>query len=274
MMAMSNRLPEQEPGEIEALLPWHAAGTLNARDARRVDEALARDADLARQYEVIREEYAETIALNESLGAPSGRAMQKLFAAIDAEPARKDTSKSVSFGSRLSSWFGGLSPRTLMAGTAIGCLAIMLQAGVIGSIVMQRGEDGGFRPLSQEAAAPRSTTSTTTAPTAAPSAAPAPAPATRSAPAVTTRSMQAPTPAMEAAAIGGPARLFVRFAPTARVSDITALLEAYQGTIVGNDKDGLFRLQFGSQVMTKDQVAGLIRRLENEKIVSMAVPAQ
>ncbi len=66
MMAMSNRMPEQEPGEIEALLPWHAAGTLNARDARRVEEALARDADLARQYEVIREEYAETIALNES----------------------------------------------------------------------------------------------------------------------------------------------------------------------------------------------------------------
>ena len=71
------------------LLPWHAAGTLNARDARRVDEALARDPELARQYAVIREEYAETIDLNESLGAPSARAMQKLFAAIDAEPARK-----------------------------------------------------------------------------------------------------------------------------------------------------------------------------------------
>lgn len=267
MMAMSNKLPEQEPGEIEALLPWHAAGTLNARDARRVDEALARDADLARQYEVIREEYAETIALNESLGAPSGRAMQKLFAAIDAEPVRKDTSKSVSFGSRLSSWFGGLSPRTLMAGTAIGCLAIMLQAGVIGSIVMQRGEEGGFRPLSQEAAAPKAT-----APSAAPSAAPAPTPAVRSAPAAITRSMQ--TPAAEGA-ISGPARLDVLFAPTARMSDITALLDTYQGTIVGNDKNGMFRLQFGSQVMTRSEITGLIRRLESEKIVSMAtVPAQ
>lgn len=268
MMAMSNKLPEQEPGEIEALLPWHAAGTLNARDARRVDDALARDADLARQYEVIREEYAETIALNESLGAPSGRAMQKLFAAIDAEPVRKDTSKSISFGSRLSSWFGGLSPRTLMAGTAIGCLAIMLQAGVIGSIVMQRGEEGGFRPLSQETAAPRS------APTAAPSAAPVPAPAVRSAPAVTTRSMQSSAPAAEAA-LSGPTRLDVLFAPTARMSDITALLDAYQGTIVGSDKSGLFRLQFGSGAMTDAQRAGLIRRLESEKIVSMAaVPAQ
>ena len=89
MMAVSKKMLEQEPSEIEMLLPWHAAGTLNARDARRVEEALARDPELARQYAVIREEYAETIDLNESLGAPSARAMQKLFAAIDAEPARK-----------------------------------------------------------------------------------------------------------------------------------------------------------------------------------------
>ena len=86
MMAMSKKMADQEPGEIEALLPLHAAGTLNARDARRVDEALANDPELARQYAAIREEYAETILLNESLGAPSARAMQKLFAAIDAEP--------------------------------------------------------------------------------------------------------------------------------------------------------------------------------------------
>jgi hypothetical protein len=89
MMATNQKKREQEPGETEMLLPWHAAGTLNARDARRVDEALFRDRGLARQYAVIRREYAETIDLNESLGAPSARAMQKLFAAIDAEPARR-----------------------------------------------------------------------------------------------------------------------------------------------------------------------------------------
>mgnify|MGYP000753497376 CR=1 FL=1 len=35
MMAMSKKMLD-EPSEIEMLLPWHAAGTLNARDARRV----------------------------------------------------------------------------------------------------------------------------------------------------------------------------------------------------------------------------------------------
>ena len=43
MMAMSKKMLDQEPSEIEMLLPFHAAGTLNARDTRRVDEALASD---------------------------------------------------------------------------------------------------------------------------------------------------------------------------------------------------------------------------------------
>ena len=60
MNATNQDAPERS--EIESLLPWHAAGTLNVRDARRVEEALARDPELAKQYAVIREEYAETIA--------------------------------------------------------------------------------------------------------------------------------------------------------------------------------------------------------------------
>ena len=78
---------EKERHEIEALLPWHAAGTLSRRDADRVEQALADDPELARRYDLVRQELAETIHLNERLGAPSARAMEKLFAAIDAEEA-------------------------------------------------------------------------------------------------------------------------------------------------------------------------------------------
>jgi len=123
MMAMNKKILEQEPGEIEALLPWHAAGTLSARDTRRVEDALARDPALARQYAVIREEYAETIALNESLGAPSARAMQKLFATIDAEPARKP-SVSLKLSARIAEFFAGLSPRAVAYSAVLGALAI------------------------------------------------------------------------------------------------------------------------------------------------------
>src|SRR5262245_3062947 len=79
---------ERERREIESLLPWHAAGTLDRRDAERVERALAEDGELTQRYELVREELAETVRLNETLGAPSARAMEKLFAAIDAEETR------------------------------------------------------------------------------------------------------------------------------------------------------------------------------------------
>jgi hypothetical protein len=136
MMAMSKKMLEHEPSEIELLLPWHAAGTLNPRDARRVEEALARDPALARQYAAIREEYAETIGLNESLGAPSARAMQKLFAAIDAEPPRKP-SVSRNISARITEFFASLSPRTLAWSGSFAALALLLQAGVIGAVLVK-----------------------------------------------------------------------------------------------------------------------------------------
>jgi len=136
MMALSKKILEQEPGDIELLLPWHAAGTLSARDARRVEEALASDPDLARQYAVIREEYAETIDLNESLGAPSVRAIQNLFAAIDAEPVPQ-VRPSFNLSARVSSFFASLSPRALAWLAAVGAVVLLLQAGVIGTVLIQ-----------------------------------------------------------------------------------------------------------------------------------------
>lgn len=128
----------REPTDLELLLPFHAAGTLSPRDARRVEDALARDVDLARQYRDIQDEYAETILLNESLGAPSERARQKLFAAIDAEPARVPL---VSYNpiKRIAEYVSGLSSRTLAWSAVAGACVIVLQAGAIGNAIKNRG---------------------------------------------------------------------------------------------------------------------------------------
>jgi hypothetical protein len=232
MMAMSKKMLDQEPSEIEMLLPWHAAGTLSARDARCVDEALARDPELARQYAVIRDEYTETIHLNESLGAPSARAMQKLFAAIDEEPVRKPPLSST-FSARISEFFANLSPRTLAWSASLGAILLLLQAGVIGAILMKN-QGASFQMASlsgEERAAP------------------------------ITRSLGA----------ANPPRALVRFTPDARIADITALLNNYQASIVGGAKEGMFRLQFGNSAKDKDEVAALLRKLQKEKIVSLAV---
>jgi hypothetical protein len=121
---------DKERDDLETLLPWHAAGTLNRRDAERVEKALANDRELLRRFNLAREELNETIHLNETLGAPSARAMEKLFAAIDAEPVRKPK-VSFDLAGRLADFIASFSPRTLAMAGAVGALAIVLQAGVI-----------------------------------------------------------------------------------------------------------------------------------------------
>jgi hypothetical protein len=138
-MNMINKEPERH--DLEDLLPWHATGTLNRRDADRVEQALAGDRELARRYDLVREELAETIHLNETLGAPSARAMEKLFAAIDAEEARSPRRRrSLDLGQRISEFLSGFAPRTLAWAAAVAVLAILAQAAIIAGVVLR--EDG------------------------------------------------------------------------------------------------------------------------------------
>jgi anti-sigma factor RsiW len=229
MMALSKKMLEQEPSEIELLLPWHAAGTLNARDARRVEDALANDPALAKQYAAVRGEYEETIHLNESLGAPSARAMQKLFAAIDAEPARPVGPLPLS--ARIATFFSSLSPRTLAWSASLGAIALLLQAGIIGAVLMKT-QTATFQTASLSTGAP------------------------------ITRELGA----------AAPSRALVRFTPEARVADITALLDSYQASIIGDARGGMFRLQF-DKAMSQDELASLLGRMSREKFVNLAVAA-
>ncbi len=143
-----NTANERETSDIEDLLPWHAAGTLTRRETQRVEAALANDPELARRYELVREELAQTIHLNETLGAPSVRAMQTLFAKIDAEPARSPK-VSINLGARIGELFANLSPRTLAWSGIAAALVLMLQAGVITGIMLkEKSARGGYETAS------------------------------------------------------------------------------------------------------------------------------
>ena len=156
--------------------------------------------------------------------------MQKLFAAIDTEPAGKP-SLSRGISTRIAGFFASLSPRTLAWSSGIGALALLLQAGVIGTVLMKN------QPTSFQ-----------------------------------TASLSMDEPVTRSLGVEAPPRALVRFAPDARVADITALLDRYQAAIV-DTRGGMFRLQFGSKAMAKDQIAGLMSRLQGEKIISLAVAA-
>lgn len=145
MNATNQDAPERS--EIENLLPWHAAGTLSRRDAQRVEEALARDPELANRYAQVRDEFSETIHLNETLGAPSPRAMKKLFAKIDAEPARRQAG-SFNLAERVSEFFASLSPRTLAWSASAAAIAILLQAGLLADIAFKETKTAGYETAS------------------------------------------------------------------------------------------------------------------------------
>jgi hypothetical protein len=133
------------PGDIETMLPWYATGTLGQRAAARVKAALARDAELARHYELVREELTETIHLNESLGVPTARAGNRLAAALAAEAAAPPGKESaLARWRRLGSWLAELSPRALAWSATTAALALVLQAGLIAEL-------SGVRYASQSA---------------------------------------------------------------------------------------------------------------------------
>ncbi len=121
--------------DIEALLPWYAAGTLDVRETDQIDAALAADGELARRLELVREEMTQAVLLNESLGVPSVRVRENLFKAIDDE---RKTARAPATGRGLGAWLGDLlTPRAFAFASAAAVAIIMLQAGVIAKLALQ-----------------------------------------------------------------------------------------------------------------------------------------
>ena len=150
-MTTYDETPERQ--EIEALLPWHAAGTLAHRDAQRVEEALAQDRELSRRYALVREELAATVRLNDALGAPPAGAMERLMLRIEAEsPTGRSRLALGGLADWLATQVGRLSPRALAFAVGAAAAMILIQAGLLATFSITRYDANGF----QTASIPRS----------------------------------------------------------------------------------------------------------------------
>jgi hypothetical protein len=218
---------QQQPADVELLLPWYAVGTLRRRDRMRVEDALRNDADLARHADLVREELAETICLNESLGAPSARALDRLMAAIDADAAaeRQHSSPRAIVG-RFANFVASFSPRTLAVAASFAVVAIGLQ---------------GFFLVSM---------------------------------------LTKPLGVYETASIGGEPHghgtfALVRFARQASAGEITKFLETYQATLVDGPKaGGLYRVKLAMSTVAKEEVAHIVSRMQQDRVVEFAAPSE
>jgi hypothetical protein len=139
----------------ESLLPWYATGHLSAEDRAQVESALAGDEELRRRLALVRDESAETIALNESLRTPPVAAMDRLMAKIDlyeAEHPRRVSISERAFGF-VSGMLSGLTPRTLAWSAMAAAVVICLQAGLLTGLLVDRHEGAHFKTASLETGA-------------------------------------------------------------------------------------------------------------------------
>jgi anti-sigma factor RsiW len=145
-----NAAKQNEPSEIELLLPWYAAGTLDAHESQQVERALANDPELAARYAWVRAELEQETHVSDAAGEPSARDVKTLFAKIDALPAQKSRT-SIDIGARIAEFLAALSPRTLAWSAMAAALAIVLQAGFLAGFVLKEKSPGGFETASAPA---------------------------------------------------------------------------------------------------------------------------
>jgi hypothetical protein len=138
-MAMTD-IHSPEAQEIEELLPWYEKGTLGPAEMRRVGDYLGAHPEMQFRLSLIREELAETIAANESLGMPAASARERLFAAIAAEPGAPPPARA-----SLGVWWRNLLPEGVSPGlglaTLAACVVIIVQAAAL--VVFTFAEPGG-----------------------------------------------------------------------------------------------------------------------------------
>ncbi len=136
----------------EALLPWYATGRLSAEDEAQVERALAADGELRRHLALVRDEEADTISVNESLGMPSGAAMDRLMMRIEAYEAEHP--RRVPLTERVLGWvsgmLSGLTPRTLAWSATAAAVVICLQAGLLTGLIADRHTGGHYETKSLE----------------------------------------------------------------------------------------------------------------------------
>lgn len=238
MKTTMNEVLERQ--DIEELLPWYAAGSLGRRDTQRVERALERDPELARQLELIREELAETIHVNETLGAPPPKVLNKLMAGIEAESGPAPAKARLSFGAWLNEKFSGLSARKLAYAGVVGAVIIVAQAGVLTSLYVSEHTIDENAPMTRGIDINRSTLSST------------------------------PSDQKTAGS-----HVLVKFAPGASAAEITRFLELHRLAIVdGPRADGIYRLRVASNTLPREEVARIAARMrENSAIIGFAAAA-
>jgi hypothetical protein len=145
-MAIGSNGRDEERERIAKLLPWHATGQLNDAQKGDVERVLRTDPQLVETLAFIRQEVAQTVAVNEALGTPGAALLDRLMAQAAAEGGiahRADVKN------RVSQWMEWLlAPRGLRIAMACAASIILLQAVFIGFMLLRHADTPGHQTAS------------------------------------------------------------------------------------------------------------------------------
>ena len=127
-----------EHDEIEMLLPWYVTGRLDASDRAKVEAALSSDPSLRRQLDLISDEQAGNIAINEAIRAPSTLSVERGMQAVAAQTSLGARQTATGILNRVRAFFAMPTARGVRYAAVAAAALFMLQAVVIGSLMSNR----------------------------------------------------------------------------------------------------------------------------------------
>jgi hypothetical protein len=126
---------------IEQLLPWYVTGRLDASERADVENALKRFPELQAQLELIRAEMAGTVKLNEAMAMPRADATERFLDLVQKGVQRTAPAKPAPFKGLLE-WLALQLAGPPRWAVAAAVLAIVVQAALIGGLVVERQGNG------------------------------------------------------------------------------------------------------------------------------------
>lgn len=140
-----------EADEIAALLPWYVSGKITPADKARVDAYAKTHPEVLDHIALARDEADAVFTANQKIHVPHAD-LDRLMQGLAHSPAVRLSSMKASMLDRLGTWLDAFTPRQLAYAGLAAALLMAVQAGAIGSLMLE-----GVRPGYQTASGPTET---------------------------------------------------------------------------------------------------------------------
>ena len=139
------------PDEIELLLPWYAAGTLDETELAQVENYLEEHPEVRKQLDLIDEEMSVSIRANETIAGPSAGALDNLMAQVEAEgTSLSQTARAApgAFTNWLSDIARGFTAPAMKVAGALAAVVIVVQGLALANLMTGSDDGSKYAPAS------------------------------------------------------------------------------------------------------------------------------